>query len=280
MRFSRISGCVLSNVASEHVSGHHDPDALVEIGSFTKVLTGTVLMRLATEGIVELDDPVERWLNAPFGTGITLRNLADHSSGLPRLPPGVPHTKRDPYAAFTHESLYQAVARFDTLAVRPPGQKREYSNFGYAVLGAALVSAAATPFDDLVNKYVAEPLGVEDVTAGPPTGRRLAARSLLGRERPLWTTTGAILPAGGLWATTRAVAALTQALLLGRQFGEPAPSWQSTGRLWWHNGATKNAFVFAGALPDSGTWVVVHRLGGSLDDTEQTALRLLAQPRA
>lgn len=36
----------------------HDPDALVQVGSFTKILTGTLLMRLAAKGVVHLDDPV------------------------------------------------------------------------------------------------------------------------------------------------------------------------------------------------------------------------------
>ncbi|WP_055711121.1 serine hydrolase domain-containing protein [Streptomyces torulosus] len=276
----RVASCVLSNVAAEQCSQGHDPDALVQVGSFTKILTGTLLMRLTAEGTVDLDDPVERWLDAPGGTGITLRRLADHTSGLPRLPPGVPYTRRDPYAAFSHEALHRTVARLDTLTVRPPGQDQEYSNFGYAVLGAALTAATATPFEELIHRHVLEPLEVEDVTADPPVERRLIARGLLGRTRPPWTMNGAILPAGGLWASTRAVATITQALLLNRRLGEPAPSWQPLGRLLWHNGATRGASVFAGALPDTGAWVVVHRLGGSPDVTDRTALRLLTRNEA
>ncbi|MFF7258799.1 serine hydrolase domain-containing protein [Streptomyces sp. NPDC008159] len=276
----RVESCVLSNVDAEQCSQGHDPDALVQIGSFTKILTGTLLMRLTAEGTVDLDDPVERWLDAPGGTGITLRRLADHTSGLPRLPPGVPHTRRDPYAAFTHEALRRTLARLDTLTVRPPGQDQEYSNFGYAVLGAALTAATAAPFEELIRRHVLEPLGVEDVTADPPVERRLIATGLLGRARPPWTMSGAILPAGGLWASTRAVARITQALLLDRRLGEPAPSWQSLGRLLWHNGATRGASVFAGALPDTGAWVVVHHLGGSPDTTDRTALQLLTRDEA
>ncbi|MFM9583098.1 serine hydrolase domain-containing protein [Streptomyces caniscabiei] len=270
-----MQSCVLSNGTAVQVSNGHDPDALVQVGSFTKILTGTLLMRLAAEGVVHLDDPVERWLNTPLGTGITLRRLADHTSGLPRLPPGVPYTSRDPYAAFTHEVLQQTVARLDTLIVRPPGQDHEYSNFGYALLGAVLTSATATSFEELIRRHVLEPLGVEDVSAAPPVERCLTPRGLLGRARPPWTMNGAILPAGGLWASTHAVATITRALLLNRHFGEPAPSWQSLGRLLWQNGATRGASVFAGALPDTGAWVVVHRLGGSPDTTDRTALRLL-----
>ncbi|WP_257234023.1 serine hydrolase domain-containing protein [Streptomyces sp. JV178] len=67
---------MLSNVAAERCSQGHDPDALVQVGSFTKVLTGTLLMRLTAEGTVNPDDPVERWLDTPDGTGITLRECS------------------------------------------------------------------------------------------------------------------------------------------------------------------------------------------------------------
>ncbi|MFF0287520.1 serine hydrolase [Streptomyces sp. NPDC005262] len=67
----------------------HDPAAFVEIGSLTKVLTGTVLVRMARAGLLGLDDPVEQWLPTSPGSGITLRHLTDHTSGLPRLPPGL-----------------------------------------------------------------------------------------------------------------------------------------------------------------------------------------------
>ncbi|MFD3808391.1 hypothetical protein ACFWTC_33525 [Streptomyces sp. NPDC058619] len=88
--------------------------------------------------------------------------------------------------------------------------------------------------------------------------------------------TGAILPAGGLWATPRAVARLVPALLIDRKLGDPALSWQRAGRLLWHNGATGDASIFTGALPD-GNWVLVHRLSGQANRTDEMAVALLKQ---
>ncbi|MBT2368104.1 serine hydrolase [Streptomyces sp. ISL-10] len=54
----------------------HDPDSYVEIGSFTKALTGTLLARLATAGRIDPDDHLIRWLPAvPVRSDITLRQL-------------------------------------------------------------------------------------------------------------------------------------------------------------------------------------------------------------
>lgn len=270
---SRIPTCVLSDADPPRVSGGHAVDRFVEIGSLTKALTGTLLARLAEAGVVGLDDPVERWLPAPPGTGVTLLDLARHTSGLPRLPPRV--GRRDPYAAFDRAELLRLVRGLDTLAVRPPGEE-EYSNLGYAVLGAALAAAGGACYEELLDAYVLRPLEVTEVTARPPAERRLTAPGLLpGTRRRPWTMDGAILPAGGLWATPRAVADLVVRLLVERRLGEPAVSWQSSGALRWHNGATGDASVFAGAMAD-GRWVVVHRLGGRAEDTDRTAVRLIA----
>ncbi|MFF3762941.1 serine hydrolase domain-containing protein [Streptomyces sp. NPDC001922] len=272
----RVPTCLLSSHAAPRVSHGHDPDAFVEIGSLTKVLTGTLLLRLAAAGTLDPDDPVDRFLNAPAGTGITLRHLAEHTSGLPRLPPGL--TGRDPYAAFTDAALRALTGRLDALTTAAPGASTEYSNLGYALLGAALVAAGARPYEELVREHVLQPLGVEHGVAVRPPGRRLVARGLFGRELRPWTMDGAILPAGGMWATPRATADLVVGLLVEGRLGAPAPTWQSAAGLTWHNGATRNASAFAGAFPD-GQWVVVHRLGGSPERTDAMAVEHLRETR-
>ncbi|KOV59189.1 serine hydrolase domain-containing protein [Streptomyces sp. MMG1121] len=263
----------MSGSTAARVSDGHAVDRFVEIGSFTKVLTGTALMRMAAAGLLDPDDPVERWLPAVPGTGVTLRNLADHTSGLPRLPPGT--GVRDPYAAFDLAALHRLLGRLDRVAVRPPGQE-EYSNLGYAVLGAALVAAAGTSYEELLAAHVLRPLEVDEVGVHPDAGRRLLAPGLFGRDRRPWTMDGAILPAGGLWATPRAVADLLVRLTVERRLGDPAPSWQRTGGLLWHNGATRHASLFAATATD-GRWVVVHRLGGRPNRTDRMAVDLITR---
>ncbi|MFF2513009.1 serine hydrolase domain-containing protein [Streptomyces sp. NPDC058086] len=264
----RVPTCILSSFEPPRVHNGHSLDLFVQIGSLTKTLTATVLTALTGRGVLSLDDPLESFLPAPGGTGITLRHLAEHTSGLPRLPPEI--GGRDPYAAFDTQALDAVVRQLDTLVTAPAGSTEEYSNLGYALLGAALVAATRTPYEELLHRHVLDPLGVTDVAAGPPPGRRLCRRGLFGRPKRLWTMTGAILPAGGLWATPEATARLVTGLLVDRRLGEPAPAWQKAGRLLWHNGATGGASVFAGAAPQG--WVLVHRLSGRSAATDRLAL--------
>lgn len=270
----RTRTAILSSSAPPRLTNGHRTDAYAEIGSLTKVLTGTALDRLAADGVLAPDDPVERWLDAPPGTGITLRHLADHTSGLPRLPP-VPLPRRDPYRRFDAGALRSLVSRLDTLATAAPGASEEYSNLGYAVLGAALVAAAGEPYEQLVRRRVLEPLGIEEMTARPPGDRRLTGTGRWGRPRPAWTMDGAILPAGGYWATPPAVAALVRGLLADGVLGRPALTWRQDGPLTWHNGGTRDASVFAGLHRETGEWVVVHCLDGGLHAADRTGVRLL-----
>ncbi|MCX5263223.1 serine hydrolase domain-containing protein [Streptomyces sp. NBC_00199] len=273
----RVPTCVLTHDGPPRLGDGHAVDRFVPIASLTKVVTGTALTRMAAAGVLALDDPLERWLPAAPATGITLLHLARHTSGLPRLPPG-PLPDRDPYAAFDLPALHALLPRLDTLAVGPPGSGEEYSNFGYAILGAALSAAAGTTYEELATAYVLRPLDIAEMTAHPAPERCLQAPGLFGGSRRPWTMDGAILPAGGLWATPRAVADLVVRLLVERRLGDPAPSWIRTGSLVWHNGATRLASLFAGA-EDDGRWVVVHRLNAEPEETDELGVALLGQDR-
>ncbi|MEU6273089.1 serine hydrolase domain-containing protein [Streptomyces populi] len=267
----RVPTCILSSFQPPQVSHGHDPDLFVRIGSLTKPLTATVLTAMAEAGVLSPDDPLELFLPVPGGTGITLRRLAEHTSGLPRLPPGL--SGRDPYAAFDADALDSVARRLDTLVTAPAGTVEEYSNLGFALLGAALAAAGRAPYEELLHRHLLDPLGITDVAVDPPSGRRLCRKGLFGRPRQDWTMNGAILPAGGLWATPRAAARLLTGLLVDRGLGEPAPAWQRAGSLLWHNGATGGASVFAGASPQG--WILVHRLSGRSAVTDELALDTL-----
>ncbi|NUK08970.1 beta-lactamase family protein [Streptomyces lunaelactis] len=273
---SNIPTCIIgsSHITAPVATGGHDPDKYAEVGSFTKVITGTILEQLAREGVLTVDDPVERWLDIPAGSGITLQHLAEHTSGLPRVPPGT--TNINPYKRFSDDRLRVLLtAGLDRLTTAPAGEREEYSNFGYAVLGAALTAASSQEYSDLVATHVLSPLGLppEAMTAHPPEHRRSLASGWFGRSVKPWDMTGAILPAGGLWATPRTVARVLTGLVLDRTLGEPSLSWQRTGPLplMWHNGGTRRSTIFAGAVPD-GRWIVVHRLHGSVEETDRVGL--------
>ncbi|WP_037897950.1 serine hydrolase domain-containing protein [Streptomyces sp. NRRL S-920] len=266
--------CVISH-RGIRTEERHNPGLFVETGSLTKVITGTALIQLADEGVLEPDDPLERWLPAATGTGITLRHLLQHTSGLPRLPPKLPgHTVADPYRQFTPSALDDLLGQLPNLLLYPPGQHEEYSNLGYAILGAALTAATGHRYQDIVDEYVLAPLQLPAgaMTPYPPADARLLPRTrLFKRPGKVWTMDGAILPAGGLWATPHTIASLARGLIVDQELGLPAPTWYRNGNQFRYNGATSTATVSVVAQP-AGPWAIVHRLGGDPAETARIAV--------
>lgn len=143
-------------------------NTLFDIGSITKTVTTLLLADMATQGIVNLNDPIEKYLPTSVkvpefnGTKITLEDLATHTSGLPEWPSnlwlnGKVGTMNPNYNATL---LYQALS--NTKLTREPGSKFEYSSFGIGLLGHILSLKAGIPYNQLVRDRILNVLGMND----------------------------------------------------------------------------------------------------------------------
>jgi serine-type D-Ala-D-Ala carboxypeptidase/endopeptidase len=121
-------------------------DAVFELGSVTKAVTGLLLADAVVRGEVALDTPLTDCLPAARPRApITLGELATHTAGLPRLPFAFMRRRgftnlTDPYEGSTVDELLADLAR-----VRPRRRRMRYSNFGGALLGQALAARAGAP---------------------------------------------------------------------------------------------------------------------------------------
>jgi CubicO group peptidase (beta-lactamase class C family) len=143
------------------------PHTIYAIGSVTKVFTGTMLMQLRDRGLASLDDPLTKHLPefampSPY-TGQaapTLRQLASHTSGLPRLIPV--NSALEPSGASVPEMLRSLQT---TATVYPPLTHYKYSNLGVDLLGYALARTAGQPWPDYVDQNILHPLGMNESSA-------------------------------------------------------------------------------------------------------------------
>ncbi|MEV7770614.1 serine hydrolase domain-containing protein [Kitasatospora sp. NPDC086791] len=307
------------------------PDTLFEIGSVTKVFTSLVLARLVLDGTVRLDEPLAEVLvdardgqdgqdgpdardgrvvvPARGGQPITLRHLATHSAGLPRLPRGMlvhallKPNDPDPYAHCTAEYVLDGLARTRLRAV--PGRGFRYSNLGAGLLGLALAHRAGTGFEELVAREVCEPLGLVDthVRSGAEQSGRLAhGHTPGGRPVPHWDL-ASVPGMGGLRSTAADLALFLRAQLAAdREPDAPlAPAimltretrhrvnpfaWMHLGWLGhqlhpqqgghlqiWHNGGTGGFRSFVAFDPATQVGVVV--LANSRRSTDPAGTALL-----
>lgn len=140
------------------------PDTLYRIGSITKVFTASLLVLARDRGEVRLDDAVAKYLPRhaklpadPRGApAITLRHLATHTSGLPRIPPNLTPANGDPYNNYTPKQLMEALAKIQLR--HPVGAQYEYSNLGYGLLGYALERKAGRSYETLLRERLLKPL--------------------------------------------------------------------------------------------------------------------------
>ncbi|MEE8583884.1 MAG: serine hydrolase domain-containing protein, partial [Acidobacteriota bacterium] len=114
--------------------------SVFEIGSISKVFTSLLLADMALQGELKLDDPIQKHLpdgvQAPTRNGeeIRLIHLAEHSSGLPRMPNNFrPGNLGNPYADYSTDQLLEFLAGHRLR--RDVGSQYEYSNYGVGLLG-------------------------------------------------------------------------------------------------------------------------------------------------
>ncbi|MGA9928226.1 MAG: serine hydrolase domain-containing protein [Nitrososphaeraceae archaeon] len=162
------------------------------IGSITKTFTSLLLADMVMQGIVNLNDPVEKFLPPSVkvpqfnGKKITLEDLADHTSGLPEWPSNVwlNNTVGDINPNYNVTQLYQALS--DTKLTREPGAQVQYSSFGIGLLGYILsLESDGISYEELVKDRILDVLGMNDTKIAlsqNETNNRFSVGHLGGKE--------------------------------------------------------------------------------------------------
>ncbi|MFB8001219.1 serine hydrolase domain-containing protein [Nocardia sp. NPDC056000] len=284
------------------------PDnAQVRIASNTKVFVSSVLLQLVGEGKVDLDAPVERYLpgvvHAPGGDGnvITIRNLLQHTSGIPDY-----LTDLDLSSV---AALQQPKPIGDLIAMGmakekdfEPGARSEYSNTNYLIAGQVVERVTGLPVGVEVTRRILIPLGLtstywplypaEQVIRGPHArayddfGGGLVDITDID---PGWgLPDGAMVSSGA--DLNRFFMALLQARVVGAnelaqmQRTVPSGDWRrsedfglglfhwttSCGiQAWGHGGTINGTFVYGGATADRSVTVSMNQIPDILGARER-----------
>ncbi|MGB0838784.1 MAG: serine hydrolase domain-containing protein [Chitinophagales bacterium] len=167
---------------------------LFHLGSLSKVFTTAVFSGLVQDAILAPNAPITQYLPDsvvqanPFLAQITLQQLATHTSGLPKEPYNIALTlvdKDNPYANYTIKDVYGFLMHYKPRDMgkkwyrkgkqKPKAAVSEeqnihfrYSHFGVGLLGHLLENATQTPYDELLSKYVRQPLAIPDLHSQMP----------------------------------------------------------------------------------------------------------------
>ena len=139
--------------APRHVA---QEDTMYRVASITKMATALVTLMCVDEGLFALDAPIRPLLpQTPHNAvleDITLRQLLCHTSGLQDLP------AMD--KALRNGDTFDAVLAADGIRVGQPGERMEYCNFGFGLLGCILENVTDMCISDLFRVKLFEPLGI------------------------------------------------------------------------------------------------------------------------
>ncbi|MDZ7773383.1 MAG: serine hydrolase [Balneolaceae bacterium] len=246
--------------------------AVYEIGSVSKVFTAYLLARLVAEGELELDRPVRELLDVPLNedawirldarTDFTLEHLANHTSGLPRIPAGMGWSavfqSQNPYRNYGEDDLRDYLSE-EMLLHSEPGTSFQYSNLGAGLLAYALGQYTGKSYEQMLQERIFGPLDMTHST----TDRTLVADRLVtglnasGSPTPNWDL-NALSGAGAILSTAEEMhrfveASFDTAAPANRLMQQPTfrineqmamgLGWfildRASGHRWlWHNGGT------------------------------------------
>ena len=131
-----------------------------KIGSISKTFTALAILQLCEKGKIKLEDNISMYLtNFPNGEKIKIRNLLNHSSGLPEKWRSDWHEKR----RLSFDAIIQKIATKELLFA--PGTKAEYSNCGYAILTAIIEKVSGINYEDYCRLNIFSPAKMMDTGA-------------------------------------------------------------------------------------------------------------------
>jgi CubicO group peptidase (beta-lactamase class C family) len=186
-----------------------DGDTLFRIGSTTKTFTGTVIMRLVEQGLLDLDAPVRTYLpelqlaDESVAARVTVRQLLNHSAGW--LGEDFSDWGRGDDASARYVA---SMAQLPQLT--PLGQVFAYNNAAVVLAGYLVARVAGKPYEEVAQELLLDPLGLQHSRyfTDDLVGYALAAPHLVEDDQAvvepaLWRFPRSLNSTGGLVSSAR-----------------------------------------------------------------------------
>ncbi|MFJ4098987.1 serine hydrolase domain-containing protein [Amycolatopsis japonica] len=161
----------VSGVADIDRPGKPDASGRWRIASVSKVFVATLVLQLVAEKRVGLDEPVQNYLPGllPYPEPITVRQLLQHTSGLPRdlatedTWASGPEVDTERFEHFDSDDQIRLSVTKQPLQFKP-GTSWAYSNTGYNVLGLLVEKITRKPLERALAERITGPLHLRDTS--------------------------------------------------------------------------------------------------------------------
>ncbi|MFC1997565.1 serine hydrolase domain-containing protein [Chloroflexota bacterium] len=145
-------------------------DTVYHWWSMTKIPTAVAVMQLHERGLLSIDDPIMKYLpyfkvsyDGTEQTDVSIRQVLNHTAGLSNAMPELItwlHMEGEPHVNQT-ELVIEKLPEYNELRFLP-GEKAQYSNFGYIVLGALIEAVSGQAYETYLIDNIFLPLGMQN----------------------------------------------------------------------------------------------------------------------
>lgn len=165
-----------TGLADTHTTQPLDSFTNFRMASVTKQFTAMAILLLEKDGVLNVDDPIGRWLpQLPnrIGRTILIRHLLTHSSGIldyENLIPGSQKTQ------VLDADVLRLLSTHDS-TLFPPGSRFRYSNSGFCLLALIVETASHKTYSEYIKQHIFTPLHMDSSTVYNP-GARVPRRAM------------------------------------------------------------------------------------------------------
>jgi CubicO group peptidase (beta-lactamase class C family) len=239
----------------------NSPEAKFQIASMTKSFTAALVLKLVEQDKLALSDTLGKYFpelfpqSAKDKAGITLSQLLDHSSGLPRAFT-IPGWFTGRFNARISEQEYAEIIANQPLLFTP-GTSWHYTNLGYFLMGLIIESATGKPYEQVLREQVFTPLNMTDsgiindnvILKNKASNYRVAKEG--GYERPGYINIRMFGASASMYTTVQDLFKLDQALYTNQLLSDKnkALLFGTEQHYGWHVDKEKpNVIMTAGEL--------------------------------
>ncbi|HEY3387691.1 MAG TPA: serine hydrolase domain-containing protein [Saprospiraceae bacterium] len=129
--------------------------------STTKTFTALAILQLAEQGMVDINEPAIRYFrDFDFPASITIKNLLNHTAGIPNPIPLSWIHLADEHKTFDRDKFFDPILAKNSSVKSKPNDKFTYSNLGFILLGQLIENVSGTSYERYVEKNIIKPLGL------------------------------------------------------------------------------------------------------------------------
>ena len=134
--------------------------------SMTKIITAIAVLQLSERQELRIDDQAATYIKHPYSSEITIRQLLNHTSGIPNpIPLNWVHLAKN-HGLFDEDKALAAILRENPKSPHLPGEEYSYSNIGYWLLGKIVEAVTQKKYQNYIQKSIFEPLHLKPEEIG------------------------------------------------------------------------------------------------------------------